>query len=451
MTPNFADLYERRRLLMLGGGGLGGILGSILGGLVAPELLPAFVPAALATAGGAELGGTLGGVAGGEKIGQAALGALPGAATAGIGTGLTNLASSGDFLGSVTPLSGISSLPSGGGASAGAASGAAAAPVTAGGGAGGAVAPTAAVGATPAAGTAVGSPAGIGAGVGSSPANIGGALETTPILGPSTTTGVGGGGSFFQGALNTSGLTNNPPASEISTAPTTLTQSLGTSAPLTSPDVAVAGPQDFTGGGGGGVFGVSGAGGVTQDASGGSFTPPSAGSQLASDIERNPGLLLAGGGLLEAISQGNSIPGIGALKTQAGLEAGQGNQNLQALQTGALPAGAQAGIDEAAQAAKAQISSQFARLGLTGSTSETEALASVDQQAASQKFNDLMSVSQLGLQEVGGANSLYSQIMQSEIQSDQQTQDAIARLAAALAGSTGAVRGATGTTTPAAA
>ena len=117
--------------------------------------------------------------------------------------------------------------------------------------------------------------------------------------------------------------------------------------------------------------------------------------------------------------------------------AGQGNQALKALQTGQLPAGAQAQVDQATDAAKATIRSNFARMGASGSSSEAEALAGIDQAAAATKFQDLNTVTQTGLQEVGAANNLYTTIMNTEIASDKETQDAIARLSAALAGAHG--------------
>jgi hypothetical protein len=429
---NHAEFYEARRRLFIGGGGIGGILGGLLGSLIAPEI---GIPAALATGAGSFLGGLGGGAATGEPLGQAALGALPGAVLSGGVAGLGDLASTGDFLSASSPIGNLL----GSGASTAGATGAASAPVaagpvTAGAAATPALAPAAAAGAAPAAGAGAGVPvSGIAGTTGATPGDVSGALASSPVLGPSATTPAGGGGSFFSG-----GLTSNTPA------PATLTQNLGTAAPTGGTSLTT--PSDFSGGGPTpNVTGFDASGnpvitgsGAAQDFSGGAAGPASLGSKLASYLTSNPGLLLAGGGLATALMEGNNIPGLSTLQSQAGLEATQGNQNLQALQTGQLPAGAQAAIDQAEQAAKATTASEFARLGMTGSTSEAQSEAGVEQAAAAQKFNDLAQVSQLGLQEVGGANQLYQTIMNTQLQQDQETQNAIARLSAALAGSTGA-------------
>ena len=438
---NHAEEYEFRRGLFLGGGGLGGILGGLLGtGL--DFLVPgAGIPLALASGLGSGLGGFAQGAISGEPIGKAALGGLESggisAALAGLGEGLTTgnvLAAPGAAatgpLGSLFGSAGATA----GDVGTGVAGTAPVAPVTAAplsaGGAGTALAPGAATGGAPAAGPGAGaSVSGIGGTTGAVPGDVSGALSTTPA---------GGGGSYFMG-----GLTNDaPPSVTAGSAPATLTQNLGTTGPVGGSSLVPSGGSDtITGGGGIGSFDAAGnpvaAGNPTAtDFSGGAGGD--AGSKLLSYIGQNPGLLLAGGGLTEALFKGNSTPGLPALQTEAGLEATQGNQNLSALQTGQLPAGAQAAIDQAEQGAKATTASNFARLGMTGSTSEAQSEAGIEQAAAAQKFGDLSQVSQLGLRQLGAANSLYTTIMNTQLAQDKETQDAIARLAAALGGSTGA-------------
>ena len=404
----YADRCEARRFCSIGKGGLGGILGGLAGGALdfaAPEL---GVPLALATGGGSFLGSTAQGLASGEPFGKAALGGLEsGAITAGL-TGLGEGLTTGDVF-AAPGAAATGPLGSLFGATPGAADVVGAAPVTpvtetpltAGVASAPALTPAAAAGGAPAAGTGVGAPvAGIAGTTGAAPGDVTGALSAPPTL----TQGIGTAGPTSGGALSSDpGVFYTP----------------GTAQPLTT--------------------------GGTADL-GNAAAPESFGSKLISYIGQNPGLLLAGGGLTEALLRGNApIPGLDALKSQAALEAAQGNQNLTALQTGQLPQGAQAAIDQAQEAAKATTASEFARLGMTGSTSEAQAIAGIEQASAAQKFKDLMDVANLGLGEVGGANSLYTQIMQTQLAQDQATQDAIARLSAALAGSTGAVRTATGT------
>ena len=453
---NHAEEYEFRRGLFLGGGGLGGILGGLLGtGL--DFLVPgAGIPLALASGLGSGLGGFAQGAISGEPIGKAAVGGLESggisAALAGLGEGLTTgnvLAAPGAA--ATGPLGNLfgSAGATAGDVGTGVAGTAPVAPVTAAplsaGGAGTALAPGAATGGAPAAGPGAGaSVSGIGGTTGAVPGDVSGALSTTPA---------GGGGSYFMG-----GLTNDaPPSVTAGSAPATLTQNLGTTGPVGGSSLVPSGGTNLVTGlpstpdeatlnaapntnvlRSGTTTPLTGSQVSTAAAGGDVLGGGNPGSKIMSYLAQNPGLLLAGGGLAEALFKGNSTPGLPALQTEASLEATQGNQNMSALQTGQLPAGAQAAIDQAERAAKATTASNFARLGMTGSTSEAQSEAGIEQAAAAQKFGDLSQVSQLGLQQLGAANSLYTTIMNTQLAQDKETQDAIARLAAALGGSTGA-------------
>lgn len=162
---------------------------------------------------------------------------------------------------------------------------------------------------------------------------------------------------------------------------------------------------------------------------GGSF-----GSKALSYVGNHPGLALGGLGLGASLLMNSSVPGLDSLQTEAGLLASKGNSASGALQSGELPQGAQAALDQATESAKATVRSRFAGLGLSGSTQEAEALSGIDEQAASQKYEMLLQLTQTGLGEIGAADSLYGNIMNAEIAQDQSASNAISRFAGALAG-----------------
>src|SRR6185312_7449343 len=167
-------------------------------------------------------------------------------------------------------------------------------------------------------------------------------------------------------------------------------------------------------------------------AGGGSF-----GSRALNYVSNHPGLALGGLGLGASLLMNSSVPGLDSLQTEAGLLAQKGNSAAGALQSGQLPQGAQASLDQATEAAKATMRSRFAGLGLSGSTQEAEALSGIDQQAASQKYQMLLQLTQTGLGELGQADSLYGTILNAEVAQDANASNAISRFAGALAGGAG--------------
>lgn len=372
---------------MCSGGGIGGILGGIAGTLLGGPI-GGFL--------GSELGGTVGGVVEGEDVGKAALGALPGAALSGVGGAVTSeigggglgldsgllTGGSGGALGSVLGLGGAADT-AGAGAAGAAGATAGAAPIN--------VTPLSNMAAPAAGGVGAGGDIGAVAGsTGAATGDVSGALSGTSVA-PS-------GGGLFDGASNWISKLFGGGASTA-----TATDAAGNTVPVGSAATA-----DVSGGGGGGG--------------------------LMNFVSKNPALLLGGGGILASMMMNNSIPGIGPLNNEAKLLATGGNESVNALRTGQLPQGAQAGLDQANEAAKATVRSHYGNLGLSGSTMEGQALSEIDQNTASQKFGMLEKVSQLGLSEVGAANDLYKAIMSTELSQDAATQAAVSRIAAALAG-----------------
>lgn len=163
------------------------------------------------------------------------------------------------------------------------------------------------------------------------------------------------------------------------------------------------------------------------------------GSTVGNWLMANPGIAL-GGALLgyEGLTANQPPPGLGQVEAQAKELTGLGNQALSAQSTGNIPGGAQAALDEAQSAAQAQVRSQYAALGLSGSTMESQALAQIPQQIAAQKWQIIQGLTQTGLNEMGMADTLDLSRMSALIQQDQQFQSAISSFAAALAGGTAA-------------
>jgi hypothetical protein len=158
---------------------------------------------------------------------------------------------------------------------------------------------------------------------------------------------------------------------------------------------------------------------------------------------------LAGGGLLAStLMNTGTVPGSAPLTsaaktaTTAGANLlGQANQNLGALNTGALPAGTQSAIDQAARSAKATIRSQYAGMGLGHSTSEAQALAAVDQQAGVQRLKAAEDLTTLGLKEAGLAGQQqalasedYLALLNAQTKQDDRLAQALARFSGSLAG-----------------
>ncbi len=153
-------------------------------------------------------------------------------------------------------------------------------------------------------------------------------------------------------------------------------------------------------------------------------------------ITSNPQQALSAAGLVgnAALSAGKNLKGYNQLKDIAGQEQSQGKQLEQYLQTGTLPPGVQSSLNEAAESAKASVRSRYAQMGMSGSSSEANDLAKVDQQIASQGANIATQLLQTGIQESNLASGLYDQIMKQSFTSDQALGGAIQNFASSLVG-----------------
>ena len=155
---------------------------------------------------------------------------------------------------------------------------------------------------------------------------------------------------------------------------------------------------------------------------------------LLHGVVNNPGLDIGALGLGYDLLKGSTpLPGQAALNTEATNLANQGNQLESYLQTGTLPPGVQASINQATQAAIASVKSRYAQTG--GDTSaEAQDIASIQQQAAGQGATIATQLLQQGVSETQLSSELYGQLLNLAQTQDQQLGQAIGNLSIAAAG-----------------
>lgn len=155
---------------------------------------------------------------------------------------------------------------------------------------------------------------------------------------------------------------------------------------------------------------------------------------LLHGVVNNPGLDIGALGLGYDLLKGSTpLPGQAALNTEATNLANQGNQLESYLQTGTLPPGVQASINQATQAAIASVKSRYAQTG--GDTSaEAQDIASIQQQAAAQGATIATQLLQQGVSETQLSSELYGQLLNLAQTQDQQLGQAIGNLSIAAAG-----------------
>lgn len=125
-----------------------------------------------------------------------------------------------------------------------------------------------------------------------------------------------------------------------------------------------------------------------------------------------------------------------ALLRQAQQLGAQGQQLAGYLQNGTLPPGAQAGLDQAAASAKAAIRSQYAKMGLSGSTMERQALAAVDERIKAQGFAYAANLLNQGVSETGLSGQLYNYLINANQRQNDALSAAIANFVGSAAGGT---------------
>jgi hypothetical protein len=112
---------------------------------------------------------------------------------------------------------------------------------------------------------------------------------------------------------------------------------------------------------------------------------------------------------------------------------------------GQLPGPAQTALNQALQAAQAQIRSKYASLGLSGSTAEAEDLANAKMASVAQQFQIGQSMAQTGLNEVNTSNSqegqLYEELLKNETAQGTELGSILAKFAGAAVGGPSASAG----------
>lgn len=162
----------------------------------------------------------------------------------------------------------------------------------------------------------------------------------------------------------------------------------------------------------------------------------------------NPGTVLGALGLgyqaltAPSIPSGAQVPAVQSqLLGQAGSLAAEGSQLQNYLNTGTLPPGAQAAIDQATNAAKQQVIANYAARGMDTNPVTNASLAqdlnAIDIQAAGQVFQEADQLLQQGVSESQLSASLYNTILQNTTAANSQLSSAINNFVTAAAGGGG--------------
>jgi hypothetical protein len=197
-------------------------------------------------------------------------------------------------------------------------------------------------------------------------------------------------------------------------------------------------------GGGARVDGLSGDPNAVLDATGGTgFLSPTgsggSGGGLQSLIDKftsNPAMLLNAAPLaLQLFGGGQTpLPAERQLQTLATNAGSQGAALTGFATSGTLPAGGQQVVDAQRKANEAKVRSTFGRLGLAGSTMESQALQEAGSQSAGQQFMLSQSFLEPGLRSEAIAAGADEQILRTQLAQDQAFNTSLANFARALGG-----------------
>ncbi len=396
--------------------GIGALISGGLGGLgIGAETAAAVTPAITGGLEGAALGAGESLFTGGNPLTGALTGGLTGGAIGGFGP----LVSSATGLGSVASDALV-----------GTAAGAAGAGLT---------------GGDPITGALTGGAGGIGAGLmGGASA---GSTAAPSVASAPATGGGGGGGSAMATAISPGGINVEPLSNMAAPAGGTAVGDATNIDPFAaSQAMGIGNPS------GNALSAFQGSSTVPTDAAGGAtgdWSPrPSGGigSSIMGLVEKNPGILLAGGLLGANMLLGNKpLPAEAQLQQAAG-EAGTQARTLAAYQqSGTLPAGLQAVVDQQMQAAKAAVVSQFGEAGLGNSSMMVDKLNQLKQQKSAEVAQFADNLAKQGVQWAQLSSAELGQLLAAQTAQENQFTQALGSFAGGLAG----LRG-TGTTTLAA-
>lgn len=384
--------------------GITAAIGGLLSSVVGPETAAAIAPVLVGAGEGAAFGAGTSALTGGN-IGE---GALFGGLAGGVTSGLGEVFSGTDIFGGVTST---------GGAASPTATLDQAAATGSGTGIAGSAAP-------PAATAPVGSVAGP---AGTAPTDLATAAATGGT--PTDPLSVGGANLNLSGAATTGSASTGPLSVGGAGLNLSDASAQGAAPSLSVPSVPTYGTTPAPSG-----FDATTIGKIANSL--GLTTPGQDPGIIADALAKNPGILLSGGSMLYSLLSNAQPKGLNQLESQAGQMAAQGSQLESYVTSGTLPPGAQTAINQAVASAKAQIRSQFASMGQSGSTAEQEALQQVDINAVVQQFKIADQLLQSGLQETNLSATAYADLTKINQASAESTGSAIASFAAALAGTT---------------
>lgn len=229
------------------------------------------------------------------------------------------------------------------------------------------------------------------------------------------------------GDASLSALQSNAAAGEAGLSTTSGSEALSGAAGAGGAAPASSGPSSFFSG----LFGTSGS---TPSAFGAAINNPTWGN-IGAAVGANSGTLISAGGLgLSALEGMKEPPGYGNLESTANQLSAQGKQLSSYLNTGQLPPGVQASINQAGQDAAATIRSQYAARGMSGSSAEQQDLANVQTTMASQASSIAMQLLNEGVSEENISSQLYTELMNVAMQQDQELSSAVTNFAVAAAG-----------------
>ncbi len=195
-----------------------------------------------------------------------------------------------------------------------------------------------------------------------------------------------------------------------------------------SPGIVAGSPTQITGANSGGLFGSL-KGGLSDVV-----------DTLGLNDPGTRALMSAGGLGLQALRSTGLPPGGSQLKALADQFSTQGATLTTDALAGKLPPGAQAQLSQASDAAKAKVRSQYAQLGLSGSTMEAQAMAQADQQMAAQGYSMMQQLLSTGLSEEQAAATMMQQLMTAQTSQQTALTGALGRFAGGLGGSTGTTK-----------
>jgi hypothetical protein len=148
--------------------------------------------------------------------------------------------------------------------------------------------------------------------------------------------------------------------------------------------------------------------------------------------------LIGAGGLgMQAFQSSGMPPGGQQLQNMANQFSTQGATLTTDALAGKLPPGAQAQLSQASEASKAKVRSEYARMGLSGSTMETQAMAQADQQMAAQGYQMMQQLLNTGLSEQQAAATMMQHLMTAQTAKQTALTGALGRFGGGLGGSTG--------------